>query len=58
MSKKVLAICLKTYPDEEDMQRFCDGKIEAYKVKIYHKGEKYSVSKGFDSEYYKLIEKD
>lgn len=52
--EKLLAICLKTYPDESDMQDFCDGKIEACDVKIYYKGRKYKVAKGFDKEYYKL----
>lgn len=59
MKNKVLAICLKTYPDEDDMQRYCDGEIKPYEVKIYHKGRKYLVVKDFfDEEYYKLIENE
>jgi len=52
---KVLAICLKTYPDEDDMRDYCDGKIEPCDVKIYHKGKKYLVTKNCNKEYYKLI---
>ncbi len=53
--KKVLAICLKTYPDESDMQDYCDGNIEPCNVKIYYKGKKYKVGIGFNSEYFKLV---
>ena len=31
--------------------------MEAYEVKIYHKGRKYLVERGFDKRYYKLAEK-
>lgn len=56
--KKVLAKCLKTYPDEDDMQEYCDGKINnPYDVKIYHKGRKYFVvEEHCDKDYYKIIE--
>ena len=56
MKNKLLAICLKTYPNEDDMRDYCDGKIEAFEVKIYHKGKKYWVTKYFDENYYKLLE--
>lgn len=55
MKNKLLATCLKTYPDEDDMVKYCDGEIEPHKVKIYHKGRKYWVTKYFDEKYYKLI---
>ena len=38
------------------MRDYCDGKIEACDVKIYHKGRKYWVTKYFDENYYKLLE--
>jgi len=59
MKNKVLAICLKTYPDEDDMQRYCEGKLKKPSdVKVYHKGRKYLVMPGYvDEEYYKIIEK-
>ena len=57
MKNEVLAICLKTYPDEDDMRKYCDGELEKPgDVRIYHKGKKYWVTKLFDEEYYKLIE--
>ena len=57
--KKVYAICLKTYPDEDDMQKYCDGDIEKPEdVKIYYKGRKYKVMyEYYDKEYYKLVDK-
>lgn len=52
----ILAKCLKTYPDEDDMQKFCDGEIKPCEVKIYHKGKTYAVAKNyFDPEYFKPI---
>ena len=30
--KQVLAKCLKTYPDESDMQRYCDGKYDHFSI--------------------------
>ena len=57
MKNKVLAICLKTYPDEDDMQMYCDGSIKNPEdVKIYHKGRKYWVVAEYaDENYYKII---
>ena len=54
--KKVKAICLKTYPDENDMQDCCDGNIEPCDVRIYHKGREYLVDKECDKNYYILVE--
>ena len=56
MKNKVLAICLKTYPDEDDMVDNTEGKLEPHEVKIYYKGKKYWVTKYFDEKYYKLLE--
>jgi hypothetical protein len=56
MSKNLLAICLKTYPDEDDMRDYCDGKLEPCDVKIYYKGEKYKVTDCYDKKYFELIE--
>ena len=56
MKNELLAICLKTYPDEDDMEKFVEGHIEAFEVKIYYKGEQYLVTKYFDEKYYKLLE--
>jgi hypothetical protein len=53
---KLLAICLKTYPNEDDMVAYCDGEIEACDIKIYHKGRKYFVTKKYDKNYFKLLE--
>ena len=56
MNNQVLAICLKTYPDEDDMGLFYEGELEPCDVKIYHKGEEYLVNPQFDEEYYKLCQ--
>ena len=53
---RVLAICLKTYVDEDDMRSFCDGDIELDDVKIYFKGGQYLVYPNYDEKYYKLLE--
>ena len=52
------AICLKTYPDEDDMVRFANGQIKKPEdVKINYKGKKYKVNvNGYDEKYYKLID--
>ena len=53
----VLAKCLKTYPDEDDMQKYCDGEISPCEVKIYHKGRKYFVVEKYcDKDYYEIVE--
>ena len=56
--KEVLAKCLKTYPYESDMQKYCYGEIdEPCKVKIYHKGRKYFVVEGYyDKDYFEVVE--
>lgn len=52
-----LAVCLKTYPCEDDMADFCDGKIvEPSDVKIYFKGKKYLVTKDCNKDYYRIID--
>jgi len=55
--RKVLAKCLKTYPNEDDMQDYCDGKIkEPCDVRVFHKGRRYFVIKGnYDPDYFELI---
>ena len=59
MKNKVLAVCLKTYVDEDDMQAYFDGNIKKpCEVKVYHKGRKYWVVAQYaDEEYYKIIDK-
>lgn len=56
-SKKVLAVCKKTYVDEDDMIEYANGNIkEPSDVRIYYKGGNYIVNKNsFDKRYYKLL---
>ena len=56
--KKVLAKCLKTYPDEDDMQEYFDGKInEPCDIRIYHKGRKYYVvEETYNTDYYEILQ--
>ena len=51
--EKPNAICLKTYPDEDDMVRYANGQIKNPEdVKIYHKGRKYKENvKEYDEKY-------
>lgn len=54
---KVLAICLKTYPDEDDMQRYCDGEIAPHEVKMNFKGTRHLVNPDhYDPEYFEIID--
>jgi len=58
MSKEIYvkAICKKTYPNEDDMQSFVDGKIKnPCDVRVYIKGQTYSVVGQFcDLKYWDL----
>lgn len=47
-----LAICKRTYPDEDDMRDFCNEEIELNQIKIYFKGKKYVVITEFCDKYY------
>ena len=54
--KKVKAICLKEYPDEDDMISFVNGELEACEVRIFRKGKTYYVNLlGYDREYFKIL---
>lgn len=54
---KIWAICIQSYPDEDDMIDYAEGIKQPYEVKIYYKGRKYLVEKSFDKRYYKIAEK-
>ena len=55
--RKVLAKCLKTYPDEDGMVEYTEGNKEPCDVKIYHKGKKYYVLEEYcNNDYYEIIE--
>lgn len=52
---KVLAKCLLTHPDENDMMSWYDGEIEPFQVKIYYRDKFYPVNPNFyDEEYFEL----
>jgi len=56
--KKVKAKCLKTYPDEDDMDRYVQGEIEPCEVKIFHRGRIYFVCpEYYNPEYFEIIDK-
>ena len=55
MKNKIWAICIKSYPDDEDMFEFVEGNKKLDEIRIYHKGKKYLVNKGFDKKYYQII---
>jgi hypothetical protein len=57
MIESYKAVCLKTYPDETDMQDYCDGKIwNPCDVRIYLKGETYLVQANANTQYFKILE--
>jgi len=58
MSEKLYkAVCLKTFPDENDMQDYCDGDIwNSCDVRIYTKGETYMVQSNANTQYFKILE--
>lgn len=50
------AICLKTYPDEDDMYRCVQGQIEPCDVKVNIKGDVSDVNpEYYNSEYWEII---
>lgn len=53
----VLAICLKSYPDEDDFDEYQNGTMKLDEVRQYKKGEKYFVvEKYYNKSFYKVIE--
>lgn len=53
----VLAKCLRTYPDEEDMIDFVNGNIEAHEVSINYKDAYYFVVEdGYKKEAYEVVQ--
>ena len=56
MSKRVLAVCIKTYVDEDDMVEYCEGIRKPCEVKVYVRGSEHLVyEKYVNKEYYKVI---
>lgn len=57
MKNKVLAICLKTYLDEDDIEKFCnDELLDISQIRYYRKGKTYYVvAKYCDKDYFKII---
>ncbi len=54
--RKVLAKCLKTYPNEDDMLEYCDGILEPCDVRINYKDDlHYVVEKYYNKEYYEVV---
>lgn len=53
-SKCKWAICKKTYPDEDDINKWYNGELDLDKIKIYQKDKMYLVVEDFDEEYYSL----
>ena len=53
MENKIMAVCLKTYPDDDDMEAYVRGEIEPCEVRIYYMGKTYPVVDGYyDNEYW------
>jgi len=54
---KVLAICIKTYIAEDDLQEFLDGKRKSLtQESVFFEGKKYFVIKEYyDKRYFKLL---
>ena len=54
---KVLAICIKTYIAEDDLDAFLEGRIKSLNEEnIFRKGKEYLVVKEYyDKRYFKLL---
>jgi len=56
MERRVLAKCIKTYHDEDDMRDFEEGTKKLCEVKTYLKGHKYYVIEQYcDKDYFEII---
>lgn len=55
---KVLAICIKTYIAEDDLDDFLEGRIKSLNEEnIFRKGKEYMViAEYYDKRYFKLVE--
>jgi hypothetical protein len=55
---KVLAICIKTYIAEDDLQEFLDGERKSLNEEnIFREGKEYLViEKYYDKKYFRLVE--
>ena len=55
---KVLAICIKSYIDEDALREFLDGKKRSLNVyNLFRKGQEYYVvEKYYNKKYFKLVE--
>ena len=55
---KKLAICLKTYLDEDDLEMFLNDELENITdIGVFRKGQRYMVvEKYYDKNYFKLVE--
>ena len=55
---KKLAICLKTFLDEEDLDRFLNDELKNITdIGVFRKGQQYMVvEKYYDKNYFKLVE--
>lgn len=55
--KQVLAECLVTFPDENDMISYTEGNLKPRNVKIYYKGQAYYINeKHYDKDYFEIVE--
>ena len=55
---KKLAICTKTFLDEEDLDRFLNDELKNINdIRVFRKGQEYMVvDKYYDKNYFKLVE--
>lgn len=55
-AKEVKAICIKSYEDDDDLERYEDGEISRAAVRKYNKGEIHTVVDGrFSEEHYRKL---
>jgi hypothetical protein len=52
--RKYKGICLKSYPNEDDIDRYVIGEITVDEIEIYEKGKVYDIMEGFNEEVWKI----
>lgn len=52
----ILAVCLQTYHDEDDLELFLEGNIQESEIRTYEKGKTYYVVEDlYDKDYYREV---
>lgn len=57
-AKRILGVCIKSYQNEDDLEAFDEGKIQAHEIRTINVGDEDMIVDGFyNKEYWKPKEK-